>query len=66
LCPRPYDCRSAPPRPARTACLPGKPGDLSGGIPDSGGNSIQAGILPMRISDSLDVEDETMTIRNKI
>ncbi len=46
--------------------LPGKPGDLSGEIPDSGENSIQAGILPMRISDSLDVEDETMTIRNKI
>ena len=47
--------------------LPGKPGDLSGEIPDSGGNSIQAGILlPMRISDSLDVEGETMTIRNKI
>lgn len=46
--------------------LPGKPGDLSGGIPDSGGNSIQAGILAMRISDNLDVEGETMTIRNKI
>ena len=46
--------------------LPGKPGDLSGEIPDSGGNSIQAGILPMRISDNLDVEGETMTIRNKI
>lgn len=53
-------------RPALTACLPGKPDDLSGGIPDSGGNSIQAGILPMRISDNLDVEGETMTIRNKI
>lgn len=53
-------------RPALTACLSGKPGDLSGAIPDSGGNSIQAGILPMKISDNLDVEGETMTIRNKI
>jgi len=46
--------------------VPRKPDDLLGEIPDSGGNSIQAGILPMRISDNLDVEGETMTIRNKI
>jgi len=53
-------------RPARTAGLPRKPDDLLGEIPDRQGNSIQAGILPMRISDNIDVEGETMTIRNKI